>query len=199
MNTNKEYKIKAVVFDMDGTLTVPNIDFIEMRNALQIPMTGDIVEHVLEMDEERQKEAWAIINRIEAEAIADYRLQENALEVLTLMQDMGIKLAILTRNTNFGINRFLKLVEGDINFDYVLGREFPTIKPSPEPLLHILKHIDIAPENTLMVGDYIHDISCGNDAGALSCFFWNPDHQSYKEYADFTVRNFNELKNIVLG
>ena len=198
MKKEKKCDIKAVVFDMDGTLTVPNINFIEMRNELQIPMTGDIVEHVLEMDEERQKDAWIIIKRIEAQAIEEYRLQENALDVLTSMQDAGIKLAILTRNTNYGINKFLKLVEDDVKFDYVLGREFPTIKPSPEPLLHILKHIEIAPQNTLMVGDYIHDISCGNNAGAFSCFFFNPDHQSYEEFADFTVRNFNELKNIVL-
>ncbi|UDQ97036.1 HAD family hydrolase [Lentisphaerota bacterium WC36G] len=198
MIKNSDYSIKAVVFDMDGTLTVPNIDFVVMRNELQIPMTGDIVEHVLAMDEERQKEAWGIINRIEAEAIADYQLQDYALEVLQSLQKNDIKLAILTRNTNRGIERFLKLVEGIVQFDYVLGREFPTIKPSPKPLWHILEKIDVAAENTLMVGDYIHDISCGNDAGAMSCFFFNADHQSYEEYADFTVRNFNELKNIVL-
>ncbi len=199
MNKNKQHQIKAVVFDMDGTLTVPNIDFIEMRNELGIPMTGDIVEHVIEMDEEFQQEAWATINRIEAAAIAEYQLQDNALDVLIAMQNAGVKLAILTRNTNYGINKFLQLVENSVEFDYVLGREFSSIKPSPEPLWHILNEIDIAPENTLMVGDYIHDISCGNDAGAYSCFFLNPDHQSYEEFADFTVRNFNEIKNIVLG
>jgi phosphoglycolate phosphatase-like HAD superfamily hydrolase len=48
-----------------------------------------------------------------------------------------------------------------------------------------------------MVGDYIHDIQSANAAGALSCYFKNPDVKHWDEHADFTVSSYRELENLI--
>lgn len=44
-------------------------------------------------------------------------------------------------------------------------------KPDPAPILHICKEWGIDPRNVVMVGDHIHDITCGLDAGSGLFFF----------------------------
>ena len=39
--------IKGVIFDMDGTMTVPILDFKEMRRRVGIPNTADILMYAL--------------------------------------------------------------------------------------------------------------------------------------------------------
>ena len=41
--------LRGVVFDMDGTLTRPNLDFSEMYRRCGVPMSADILEAVAAM------------------------------------------------------------------------------------------------------------------------------------------------------
>lgn len=56
--------LKAVVFDLDGTLTVPVLDFARMRRETGI-LHGDILVELEKMDTENRKRCEAIIERIE--------------------------------------------------------------------------------------------------------------------------------------
>jgi phosphoglycolate phosphatase-like HAD superfamily hydrolase len=80
----------------------------------------------------------------------------------------------------------------------VIDRDFPYIKPRPEPVLHIMDLWSMRPEEILVVGDFIHDLECGNAAGAYSCFFHNPDTKSYSEFADFSVKSYDELEKLLI-
>jgi HAD superfamily hydrolase (TIGR01549 family) len=48
------------------------------------------------------------------------------------------------------------------SFDIALSRTFQPCKPSPAPLNHIIKHCGEDATATIMVGDSIDDIQCGN-------------------------------------
>ena len=58
--TNGKRKIRGLIFDMDGTLTVPNLDFNEMMRRLGCK-TNNILKEVDGFDEERMKKSYQII------------------------------------------------------------------------------------------------------------------------------------------
>ena len=60
-------EIKGVIFDMDGTLTLPVLNFLEMRTRLGIPRGADILPTVLKMPREERERALNIIEELEDE------------------------------------------------------------------------------------------------------------------------------------
>ena len=60
--------LKGVIFDMDGTLTVPCLDFAEMRRRVGITCGGDILHVIDQWEEGRRAEAYRVIKEMEAEA-----------------------------------------------------------------------------------------------------------------------------------
>jgi HAD superfamily hydrolase (TIGR01549 family) len=186
---------QGLIFDMDGTLTVPAIDFISVRRELGI-LEGDLVPIIEAWPEERRNWAWQLIEKYEDAVRAQTKLQTGVYTALVKFRNANIKLGILTRNSQKGVDALLNIL--DIEFDAILTREHPHIKPAPEPVWEIAKSWNMSPETILVIGDYIHDIECGNAAGAKSCFFANPGMTSYAALADFTVASFAELETLVL-
>lgn len=188
-------KIKGLIFDMDGTLTVPLIDFKKIRQELNISEGGDLAEIINSWAEPRRSKGWKIIEKYEIYAIENNSLQAGAETALKRFAQANIRLAIITRNTARSTDALLAKIP--VKFDPVLTREFPHIKPAPEPVLHILDAWKIEADECIMIGDYIHDIQAANAAGAFSCYFKNPNVKPWDEHADFTVNSYRELENLV--
>ncbi|KAG2374196.1 hypothetical protein C9374_011086 [Naegleria lovaniensis] len=87
--------IQSVVFDMDGTLTVPCIDFKKMRLETGIPLPQDLLTtiHALS-DEKEKKRLFDIIDRIEEEANEKLAFQPHLFELL----DELVKLKMVKSN-----------------------------------------------------------------------------------------------------
>lgn len=62
-------EIRGVIFDMDGTLTLPVINFKEMRSRLKLTPSQDILPTVQKYPPEERAKAMAIIEECEAEAL----------------------------------------------------------------------------------------------------------------------------------
>lgn len=190
-----ENKFKGLIFDMDGTLTVPLIDFKQIRRELGVGDGGDLAEIIQSFPEPRRREAWKVIEKHELYAIENNCLQPGVENALRRFAEAGILLAIITRNTARSTNALLAKLP--VKFEPVLTREFPHIKPAPEPVLHILDAWGIEAPECLMIGDYIHDIEAAKAAGAMSCYFKNPGVTHWDEHADFTVSSYPELENLI--
>lgn len=190
-------KYQGIIFDMDGTLTEPAIDFHAVRSDLGIPSGTDIMKELASWPEKQRKEAWDLIEKYEEDVRNRTVLQQGCKETLLKFRDAGLKLAILTRNSQKSVNSFLKII--GFSFDTVLTREYPHVKPSPQPVLDILEEWGLSPEKVLVVGDFIHDIECGDAAGTDTCFFSNPGSTSYAEFADFSVDSYLNLQQIVFN
>ncbi len=182
---------------MDGTLTVPIIDFIAIREKLAIPAGQDLAHTLNARPEPQRSEGWQLIEDFEAEAAKNNRFQPGAPETLSHLHDVGIRLGVITRNRRS--NCEILFDQLDITFEPVLTREYPHIKPAPEPCLHVIEQWRLNPHECLMVGDFIHDLECGNAAGAKTCFFRNPGKEDFSGHADYTVDSFAELEKLVLG
>ena len=188
-------KFKGIIFDMDGTLTVPIINFIEIRERLAIPDGADLSHTLNSRPEPSRSEGWQVIEAFEAEAAKNNRLQPGAVESLNRFHAAGIRLGVITRNR---LSNCRILFENlDVTFEPVLTREYPHIKPAPEPCLHVIEQWGIQPHECLMIGDFIHDLECAHAAGAKACFFRNPGKEDFSEHADYTVDSFAELEKKV--
>lgn len=181
---------------MDGTLTIPAIDFVSIRQKLGI-LEGDILPILESWPEERRKSGWELIEKYEEDVLNHTEFQSDVREVLLEFHNAGIKLGIITRNSKKSANKLMELI--GIPFSPVLTREFPYVKPSPEPVRHILEIWKISPEDVMVIGDYIHDIKCGSAAGTDTCFFQNPGMTSYAEFADYSLSTYKELAELVMS
>ena len=186
---------KGIIFDMDGTLTVPLLDFKQIRQEIGAPDGKDLAKTIDSWPPERRQKAWETIERHEMDAVKNNCLQEGLEKALMRFRKNNIRLAIITRNTTRSTNALLEKLP--VKFHPVLTREFPHIKPAPEPVLHILDAWQLKPEECLMVGDYIHDIQSANAAGVHSCYYKNPGVKHWDDDADFTVSSYRELEALV--
>ncbi len=185
-------KIRGVIFDLDGTLTQPIINFTEMRRRLELP-EGDILATVRTWPSERQRQAFAIIEEIEADARARMTLQPGARELMETLAAQRIERGLLTRNTGETVRRLQELLP--IPFTAVVTRDFPSFKPDPDPALYIASLWNLPPFSILLVGDYRDDLICGRKAGMFTCLLSNERNRADSPLADWTIGSLWELKN----
>jgi len=186
----------GLIFDMDGTLTVPALDFQAIRAEIGLP-PGDLAVAIAALPEPGRRRAWGIIERHEREAIRRQRLQEGCSELLARCRRATIRIGVVTRNTNESVDALCRRF--DLTFDIALAREFEHMKPHPGPVLHILGAWGFSPRQVLMIGDYVHDIRCGQAANVATWFFENPGKPCRDAVPDYSVKSMAELERLVFG
>jgi HAD superfamily hydrolase (TIGR01549 family) len=188
--------VRGVIFDMDGTLTVPAIDFVEMRRRLGIP-SGDILATVKAWPPDRREAAFAVIEELEEHARRVLAIQEGAVELLAFLDERSIPKAIMTRNTRRTVDHLMRHL--GCAFSVILTRDFEPVKPHPAPVLHICAHWGLAPADVLVVGDYRDDLTCGRAAGARTCLLRNRLNAAYADEADLVADSLRELRTWLAG
>jgi HAD superfamily hydrolase (TIGR01549 family) len=184
-------RMDGLIFDMDGTLTVPVIDFAEIRAALGCE-GHDIAAWIQALPEPHRHAAWSVVEGFEEAAVAGMELRTGCRALLQRCHAAQLPMALVTRNRPPAVAALLARV-GPL-FDPVLTRDFKPIKPDPAPVHHILAQWGIRAERTLFVGDYRHDIECGRAAGTRTCFVSYPGKEDFSEMADFAVDSLSELE-----
>jgi phosphoglycolate phosphatase len=182
-------RIRAFVFDFDGTLARLNIDFGLMRSAVQtlmtdfqIPLDGISHLHILEMvdagtaliKESRPEKASVFFSRandvitgMEMKAASEGALMEGTRVLLTELGKRSIQTGIVTRNCRMAVLKVFPDI--DRYCQMFLAREDTThVKPHPEHLLSALRALGVPPEHAVMVGDHPIDILLGRQAGAFT-------------------------------
>ena len=79
---------------MDGTLTQPVLDFVEMRRQLGIPSTVDIMQHVSRCVGEERTRALNIIEKMENDANASLKFQSGLLQLLNYLQENKVNVCV---------------------------------------------------------------------------------------------------------
>ena len=184
----------AVIFDLDGTLTVPCLDFNAIRS--EIGVTGPILEAIADLDPDQRERADRVLLRHEREAARQARLQNGAVEVVNTLRNKGYPVAILTRNARATVD--LVLDKFNLVVDAIRTREDGAIKPSAEPVLSICEQLAADPQNSWMVGDHRMDILSGRAAGARTVLMiGDQTAPEYADQADHLIRQLSELLSIV--
>mmetsp|Transcript_33817 Transcript_33817/g.41675 ORF Transcript_33817/g.41675 Transcript_33817/m.41675 type:complete len:273 (-) Transcript_33817:1120-1938(-) len=157
--------LKGVIFDMDGTMTVPVLDFAEMRRRVGVE-SGDILQVIATWPKENQQVAHSVIAEMEQEALQKLELMPFLEELCSFLDSNNIQRALLTRNAQSSIEYFHQSFPLQA-FAPAIGREFEPPKPHPAAILHICENWNIDPKDCVVVGDSAkHDILAGRNAGA---------------------------------
>ena len=178
-------QLRGVVWDMDGTLSVPNLDFKLMYQRCGVDMGEDILA-VIETRPQAEKEAAElVIEEMEEEGRRTLQLMPGAVEALRFLQDRGVPTAITTRNTAKTVAALTKLMsqapggEGLLPFEPAISRDntdVPT-KPDPAALLLVAEKWGLASafaspgfsSGIVMIGDSpSNDVGFGKAAGAAT-------------------------------
>lgn len=186
--------IRGVVFDMDGTITKPVLDFSAIRREVGAPPEGGppILEFFETLSPEKKAGALEVLLRHEREAAQKAEFNHGAKELLEYLETRNIPRALLTRNGDITTPRVLEKL--GLEFSVVVTRDSGKgLKPSPQPLLYIVKKWRLEPEQVMMVGDFLYDILMGKSAGCHTAFVTNGKPEPPEVHADITVTRLDEL------
>ncbi|HCW03268.1 MAG TPA: pyrophosphatase PpaX [Clostridium sp.] len=210
--------IKAVLFDLDGTLINTNKLILEsfkhtFRSQLNLEMEDEKIvrffgeplkKSLASVDSENLDKLVATFHQFNSknhDILAEK--YEGSLETIQALKERGIKLAIVTSKRKIMADRSLKLIKIYDLMDVIITPEdTEKHKPNGEPALLACQRLGVAPEEALMVGDSIYDVKCGKNAGTKTCIvsysFFSVE-ELMNENPDYVIDKLWELVGIVNG
>jgi len=189
--------IKAVIFDLDGTITQPYLDFDAIREDMGLPKdSGPILESMEKMNARQRRRVEEILHRHEQKAVTESTLNPGARETLESLRQAGILIGILTRNLR--ANAFAIARKHNLQFDAVFGREEGPAKPDSFGVMQICREFGVEPGETMLVGDYLFDMLCAKAAGAVAVLLANHSRaDEFAEHADFCIEKISLILQII--
>jgi HAD superfamily hydrolase (TIGR01549 family) len=186
--------IKAVIFDLDGTIASFNLDYKVLRGEvrsylLRVGVPASVLsvnESIFEMLkkteifmknsgksaeelDETRNEALAIAEKYELEAAVSTDLLPGAYETLKALKRINLKIGLFTLNSDKAANYILQRFKlGDFFGVTVPRNKVNYVKPNPEHLEMALKVLGVAPEETVVVGDGNVDMESAKELKAIA-------------------------------
>ncbi|MCK5120022.1 MAG: HAD-IA family hydrolase [Candidatus Latescibacteria bacterium] len=165
--------IRGVIFDMDGTITVPYIDWKALRAEIRAREGSTLIEYIESLDADERRWATGVLERFENEAAVHSELNGGVRDLLDLLKIRGIRTALVTNNN--GRSMSLVLEKHGLTFDVILSRDDGRIKPSAELVLKAMARLDLDQEEVVLIGDGRYDLWASEEAGIPFILLRHPD------------------------
>jgi HAD superfamily hydrolase (TIGR01509 family) len=188
-------RFDGVIFDMDGTLIEPLLDFRKIRGDLGVPAEAGILETLDAMEPDLARPLRERLMAHELAAARRAKLNPGAGEILSEIRRAALKTALLTRNAAEAMK--IVLERFDLRFDLTWSREYGPIKPEPDGVLRACRELGIAPGRCACVGDFRYDLVAANAAGAVSVLLARGDRPDFAHLADHVICELAELGDIL--
>lgn len=180
--------LRAVLFDLDGTLVETHIDFPAMTDAMhELARAADIPESII-ADKDilaivetaadhltarggdgaaLRRTAFAQLEEMEVAGCAHPALLPGAGELLNLLKSQGRRVGIVTRNSGRVSQSLVRRF--DLPHDVLLSRDDVRLtKPNPQHLWDALARLGHPASEAAMAGDHWMDVQAGRAAGCAA-------------------------------
>jgi hydrogenase expression/formation protein HypE len=154
--------VRAVIFDMDGTLVDSTYDWPAIRRALKVSGSS-IIDELNGLPEPERSARWAELEEIESRATDLAAVHAGAAELLDLLDAKGLSTALVTNNNEANTRRLLDRF--GLRFTVVMTRDSGLWKPSGAPVAEAARRLEVPADRCLGVGDSHYDILAARDAG----------------------------------
>ena len=212
--------IKAVIFDLDGTL----LDTLEdiaiscnyvLENYNKTPLLVEEYKQVVgqgatqlfkdllaELTLSEQEEALSLFEKHYAKQFdKNTKIYDNINKMLTYFQVKGIKMAVLSNKPNSFTKKCVLKYLKNWKFDAVYGiRNGVERKPNPAGAIEILKELNVNPSESLFVGDTKVDMITANRANMtpIGVLWGFREKEELMEYgAKYIVKDPIEIVKLV--
>lgn len=196
-------RIKGVLFDFDGTLTLPGaLDFPAIKRELNCPPDIPILEYLETVPAELKPPLMEILETAEEKAAGESLPNVGAEECLLTLRDKGVLLGIITRNSLPSVTRAMESFESVRlrDFSTVITRDDSLPKPHPDGVHKACERMGLAASELMVVGDFRFDVLAGKAAGACAVLLTNgrPSVMAPGDpEPDYTVTCLEEILQIV--
>ncbi|HHW79205.1 MAG TPA: HAD-IA family hydrolase [Acholeplasmataceae bacterium] len=180
--------IKAVIFDLDGTLVqseeiiMEGFSYAMAKHLPQVIINKDDETNFLGQTLNRSfikytKDIETLKKLIETyKEYTNVRMANglktypNAYKIIKYLKDQNVKVGLVTSKTESVAIENLETTKLDGLFDVIIGyNSVSKHKPDPEGLLKALEVLNVNKENAIYIGDHENDIKAAKSAKMLSC------------------------------
>ena len=207
--------IKAVLFDLDGTLVNSIYDIGSAMNvALEslgqptfpieqyYKMVGNGMKKLCQraLAEDRQQLLEELLQRYQTRYLAhccdDTVVYEGVPQLLNALHDRGYKLAVITNKPADQAKRVMDTLLPGAPLDVVWGQQPPfAVKPDPAVYYHVCDLLGVQAEETLYCGDSDVDMLFAKNAGAKGAgCLWG-----FRDEAELKAAGADHLVKVPLG
>lgn len=187
---------KAILFDMDGTITEPMLDFPRIKREMGIG-SRPILEALAEMSESEREAAEAVLHRHEEEAALNSVLNLGCREMLQWLEKHGIRVAVITRNSRRSVKTVCE--KHGLKFEVLITREDGKFKPDPAPLLEACGRLGVEKSEVWMVGDGQYDVEAARAAGIEAVWVSHGRIKPFAAEPRWVVKGLGELTAMLEG
>ena len=185
---------RALLLDMDGTITAPMLDFPRIKREMGIG-TRPILEALAEMNDADRATAEAVLARHEEEAARHSSLNAGCDALLAWIAEHGVVTGLITRNTRSSVQTVL--AKHGLSFGTLIAREDAPFKPDPRPLRLACERLGVDPADAWMVGDGQYDVEAGRAAEIRTVWVSHDRPKAFEAVPWRTVRDLPELVELL--
>jgi phosphoglycolate phosphatase len=201
--------IKAVLFDLDGTLLDSAPDLIATLNHLRAglglaPLPAEDLRHFVSRGatglikagmppcDDETLALWRdkFLDHYKDHSFVRTRPFDGVESMLGELHGRGIPWGIVTNKMEELSIPLLDRFGWRPNSSVVVcGETFTSSRPDPEPVLKACGEIGVRPEDTIMMGDDLRDVQAGSRAGCQTAFalYGYADRESRSEITESTL------------
>lgn len=212
-------EIKAVVFDLDGTIADTEPLHKVARDNILVSFNLSPEELSDKAIGRGKREYWAEVIKSEnlcanadeltvnefKELLNIYKErglkpQSGLVELLDYLKEKGVKLGVASSSDNFYVRQTLELLGIDGYFSAVVGSDDVGIaKPAPDVYLKAVKELGVLPENALAVEDSSTGAKAAFNAKMDCVGFSAPDALVEQDFSTckYVVNSLLEIKKII--
>jgi len=213
--TSRMTAIKAVTFDLDGTLIDSNwLHFESWRGALKTLglqardrevidklglRTSDIAKSLVSNRDEQTAVKLAELKKqlFENAWRVEVKRRHGALGILGIIKARGVKSAVASSNNTDRISETVKYFGMNLLLDAIVGiDEVEAGKPDPALVMSAIKKVAAIPKESIYVGDSRYDIEAGRAAGTQTALVLQPvaAQSELKVQPDYRLKSLFQLR-----